>query len=66
MLYQKVTSGDIRICFTDIAFLDSHSPYFLIKNGLQLLKEKALKMLPKYGKTETQNWLQGGEKKSNV
>ena len=28
-------------------FLDSHSPYFFLKNGLQLLKKKALEMIPK-------------------
>ena len=31
---------------TDILFLGSHSPYFL-KNGLELFKEKAIKMIPK-------------------
>ena len=30
-------------------------PTFL-KNGLELLKEKALKMIPKYGRTEAQSW----------
>ena len=27
-----------------------------LKNGLDLLKEKALKMIPKYGRTEAQSW----------
>ena len=27
-----------------------------LKNGLELLKEKALKMMPKYGRTEAQRW----------
>ena len=26
--------------------MDSHSPFFFIKNGLKLLKEKALEMTP--------------------
>ena len=26
-----------------------------LKNGLELLKEKALKIIPKYGRTETQS-----------
>ena len=33
-------------------FLDSHSPFFFKKNGLQLLKEKALEMILEYGRTE--------------
>ena len=27
-----------------------------LKDGLELLKEKALKMIPKYGGTEAQSW----------
>ena len=27
-------------------FLDSHSPFFFKKNGLQMFKEKALEMIP--------------------
>ena len=43
--------------FTDIRLLfDSHSPYFFKKNRLQLLKEKALEMITKYGSTEVQSW----------
>ena len=26
------------------------------KNSLELFKEKALKMIPKYGRTESQSW----------
>ena len=44
------------VSFTDIPFLNSHNPYFLIKNGLKFLKEKALKMIPKYGRTAAQIW----------
>ena len=35
---------------------------FFKKNSLQLLKEKALKMIPEYGRTEAQSWPQGGGK----
>ena len=31
-------------------------PLLFLKNGLQLLKEKALEMIPKYGRTEGQSW----------
>ena len=27
-----------------------------LKNGLKLLKDKALKIVPTYGKTEAQSW----------
>ena len=27
-----------------------------LKNGLELFKEKALKMIPKYGRTQAQSW----------
>ena len=40
---------------TDILFLGSHSPYFL-KNGLDLFKEKAIKMIPKYGRWKLLWW----------
>ena len=40
---------------TDILFLGSHRPYFL-KNSLELFKEKAIKMIPNYGRTEAQSW----------
>ena len=38
----RPTRGESHICLTDIPFFDSHSPYFFIKNGLKLLKEKSL------------------------
>ena len=41
----------VAYVFTDILFLDSHVLTFL-KNGLKLLKDKALEIIPKYGKTE--------------
>ena len=58
-LYQKVTSQlveTVAFVFTDIPFLDSHSPFFFIKNGLKLLKERALEMIPKCGRAEAQSW----------
>ena len=47
---KKVLVDTVAYVFTDTLLLDSHSPYFL-KNDLKSLKEKALKMIPKYGKT---------------
>ena len=32
-----------------------------LKNGLELFQEKALKMIPKYGRTKAQNWPQGSK-----
>ena len=49
--------------FIDILFLDSHSPYFLKKNGLKLLKEKALETLPKYLRTGANKLALGKPKK---
>ena len=34
------------------------------KNGLELFKEKSLKMIPKYGRIETQSWSKGSGKKN--
>ena len=36
------------------------------KNGLELLKEKALKVIPKYGRTEAQSSPQGSGKNNNI
>ena len=55
----ETTSGDIP-------FLDCHSPFFFIKNGFKLLKEKALKMTPIYGRAETGSWPQGSEKNNSI
>ena len=52
--------------FTHIPFLDNCSPYFLMKKGIKLLKEKALEMVPKYGTTEAQSCSQGSEKNNNI
>lgn len=50
----KKSLMDTAAClFSDIRFSDSHRPYFFIKNGLALLKEKALEILSKYGRTES-------------
>ena len=57
-LYQKVTSQLVETdayFFTYIPFLDSHSPYFFIKNGLKLIKEKTLEMIIRFG--SEQSWL---------
>ena len=48
---KKLLVETVAYVFTDIPFLDSHSPYFF-KNGLKLLKDKALEIIPKYGRTE--------------
>ena len=53
---QKFLVETVAYVFTDIPFLDSYSPYFFLKNGLQLLKKTSLEMIPKYGRTEAQSW----------
>ena len=47
-------------------FLESHSPNFFLKNGLQLLKDKALEIIPKDGRTEAQSWPWGSGKNNNI
>ena len=43
--------------FTEVSLLFGQpQPLLFLKNGLQLLKEKALEMIPKYGRTEAQSW----------
>ena len=37
--------------FTDILFLENHSPYFFQK-WLKLLKDKTLEIIRKFGRTE--------------
>ena len=46
-----MTSGDSPIC----PILDSHGTYFF-EDDTQLLKEKALKVILKYGRAEAQSW----------
>ena len=36
-----------------------------IKNGFKLLKEKAFKIISKYGRNEAQNWPQGSKENNN-
>ena len=43
--------------FTDIPLFFGQPQPLLLKNGSQLLKEKALEMIPKYERTEAQSWL---------
>ena len=46
----------VKYVFTDMLFLDRQSSYFFTKNGLKLLKEKALEMMPIYGSAEAQSF----------
>ena len=46
----------VAYVFTDIPFLDNHSPYLFIWNDLKLLKERALEMVFKCGRAEAQSW----------
>ena len=52
---KKLLVETVAYVFTDIPFLDSHSPYFF-KNDLKLLKENPMEIIPKYGRTEAQSW----------
>ena len=46
----------VAYVFTDILLLFGQpKPLFFLKNGLQLLKQKAFEMIPKYGRTEAQS-----------
>ena len=49
---RKLLVKTVIYFFTDMPFLESHSPSFSKKNGLKLLKEKALDMLPKDGRVK--------------
>ena len=53
---KKLLVETVADVFTNIRLLESHSPCFFKKNSLKLLKEKVLRMIPKYGKTEAQCW----------
>ena len=37
-----------------------------LKNGLELLKEKSLKVIPKYGRAEAQSWPYRSQKNNNT
>ena len=60
-----MSRGSIKKCivvtvsyvFTDIPLVFGQpQPLLFLKNGLQLLKEKAREIIPKYGRTEAQSW----------
>ena len=54
---KKFLVETVAYVFTNIPLLFGPPQSLLfLKNGLQLLKEKALQMVPKYGKTEAQSW----------
>ena len=54
---KKFPVKTVAYVFTDIPLLFGQpQPLLFLKNGLQLLKEKALEMIPKYGRTEAQSW----------
>ena len=46
----------VAYVFTVIPFLDSDSSYFFIYYDLKLLKERALEMITKCGRAESQSW----------
>ena len=47
----------VAYVFTDIPLLFGQpQPFIFLRNGLQLLKGKALEMIPEYGRTEAQSW----------
>ena len=37
-----------------------------LKNGLKLLADKALEIIPKYGRSEAQSWPSGSGKNNNI
>ena len=47
----------VAYVFTDIPLFFGHpQPLLFLKNDLHLLKDKALEMIPKCGRTEAQSW----------
>ena len=58
---KKLLVETVTYVFTDILLLECHSPYFF-KNGLKLLKDKALEIIPKYGRTEAKVGLRVAER----
>ena len=48
---KKLLVETVAYVFIDILFLESHSPYFF-KNWLKVAQDKALEIIPKYGRTE--------------
>ena len=54
---KKLLVETVAYVFTDIPLLFGQpQSLFFLKNGLQLLKEKAFEMILKYGKTKAQSW----------
>ena len=54
---KKFLVETVAYVLTDIPLLfEQPQPLLFLKNGLQLLKEKAFEMILKYGKTEAQSW----------
>ena len=49
---KKLLVETVAYVFIDILFLESHTVLAFLKNGLRLLKDKALEIIPKYGRTE--------------
>ena len=47
---KKLITETMAYVLTDIPFLNSQSPYFFKTNNIKLLKEKALKIIPEYGR----------------
>ena len=62
---KKLVVEAVAYVFTDIPFVDSHSRYFF-KKWLNVLKGKALEIIPKYGKTEAQSWPLGSGKNDDI
>ena len=62
---KKLLVETVAYVINGIPFLDSHSPHCFEK-WLKIVEGKALKMIPKYRRTETQSWSYGSEKNNNI
>ena len=57
----------VAYVFTNIPlFFWQPQPLLFLKNGLHLLKEKALKMIHKYGRSEAPSWPLGNVKNDDI
>ena len=57
----------VAYVFTNILlFFEQPQPLIFLKNNLHLLKEKAVKMIHKYGRSEAQSWPLGNVKNDNI
>ena len=64
---KKFPVKTVAYVFTDIPLLFRQpQPLLFLNIGLQLLKEKALEMIPKYARTEAQSWPWGSRKNNNI